>query len=1000
MDSPQGLKNDPRAIATCSFARSLTILLKYVRLYGAEHSRVAAQFETTWEELNSALRNGPDSGFLLGVSGQKLLLDGVPLENSTALASFSQLLSTAGIASIHFLRSLTRSEFNLFVHAFAVGGNKPRLVAEQLKKTLPEKGNIRMNEVRFVAQDSATGETGLLAPVLASGALGGGDLNQLKSWLNDPQKLIQLIAAAEGARSANGEAQAGTPGEGGGMVVPAGSVVVPAGSIVLPAGSAAGKSDATSADGTAVPGGSVVVPAGSIVVPAGSGTDAPGSGAGTGTGWGFGTGNVIPINAGGSPGQTTGIPGGLLHFPAVPGQAGRADEADIVNLIRMMTQFARTSVEKGSDAPPEIGPEIAQLKPAAQVTLQQALASLAAAVPMPEEPDTPVLVKLCERMAIRFALERFERGEVRINAVHQMMERMAKESESLRKILNAQEEKMARAGLMAETHADILDRQFWAQVPDSGKRAVLLSEDAWCIPARNVAQFVDTLLERGDPPSAVAVLRNYVNCVSNSDPQARQKIATGVTELCELYARCPGKMFEYAVRAVAAQLKHESDAELKKLLSSSFIRLSQEAATQRNYATVQQVLDSMDELAHHDPELGQEMRPRLGIEGRLPHFIEGALKAPTVPMGLGEVMRRSPRNAVSQLAARFERCVEREECERLLDLAREVGNDGVEYLREVLRVKPAAEAAFSVGLLSRLDPQALVDLLPDRLPSWNRSYHDMVVRQLSSAGAPERSQIFTYLLDRLDPLVLPETFDELGLTGDPAVAQVLGDVIEGRILPAASPYLKVKAIEAMGRLRDTSTLPLLRHLIEQRQVFRWAHDREIRLAALQTFIKIDPGQGIALISPAGFEPAELQLAPLDAAATSWTRQRRYPRVVPSKPLPVLVTASGRRSSLMVEALSLGGGLATTDTALPQYCEGMLYFNLGFRNIKAQALMRQTSRKQVTFEIANMDLPERTKLRALLEKEAVERKVAGDAKVSTLPVIAAEQARARVGQVTP
>ena len=75
----------------------------------------------------------------------------------------------------------------------------------------------------------------------------------------------------------------------------------------------------------------------------------------------------------------------------------------------------------------------------------------------------------------RFAsrLERYEKGEVKVNAVRQMLDRMNPEIESLRKILGAHEDKMSDAGLMVETHREILDRQFWAAVPESGKRTVL-----------------------------------------------------------------------------------------------------------------------------------------------------------------------------------------------------------------------------------------------------------------------------------------------------------------------------------------------------------------------------------------------------------------------------------------------------------------------------------------------------------------------------------------------
>src|SRR5438046_9569536 len=81
-----------------------------------------------------------------------------------------------------------------------------------------------------------------------------------------------------------------------------------------------------------------------------------------------------------------------------------------------------------------------------QVTLQQALAGLAAQAPN-EKPDKPMLLKLAEHVAIRFALDSYERGELRVNAVKQLLDRMNAEIEGLRKILTTQEDMMATAGL-------------------------------------------------------------------------------------------------------------------------------------------------------------------------------------------------------------------------------------------------------------------------------------------------------------------------------------------------------------------------------------------------------------------------------------------------------------------------------------------------------------------------------------------------------------------------
>ncbi len=107
-------------------------------------------------------------------------------------------------------------------------------------------------------------------------------------------------------------------------------------------------------------------------------------------------------------------------------------------------------------------------------------------------------MKAAESMAIKFALDRYQRGDVKVNAVHEMMEHMSRQMDTLRQILRVQEDKMSKAGILVESHADILDRMFWAEIPEAGKKSVLLSSEAACVPPRNIRQFVELLLERDD----------------------------------------------------------------------------------------------------------------------------------------------------------------------------------------------------------------------------------------------------------------------------------------------------------------------------------------------------------------------------------------------------------------------------------------------------------------------------------------------------------------------
>lgn len=391
MSSPQPGTAESRAGAARAFARSLNILLKYVRLYGLDHKLTVVHLDIAWRELCAAMPADASSGFLFGVSGSKLLLDGVPLETGPAERSFAQMLAAAGLASIYFSVQLIRDDFLRLVEAFASAGARPAAIAGELKRAFGENnGPIRVNEIRYIAHD---GSADSLGSQLASRALGN-DSEKLKDWLSDPQKMLQLIAAAEGEHS------------------------------------------------------------------------------GSGTGTGAGTGN----------GSGTGGFGAPLK------------QDNVTNVLKLLSQLGKVLPAGGAIDPADLRSEIQNSSVSVQNVLQTALAQMATQIPAQSDPN--LLLKIAEHLAIQFALERYEKGEVRVNAVRELLDRMGHEIETLRKVLREHEEKMGRAGLMVESYAEVLDRQFWAAVPENGKRAVLLSPDAWCIPPRNIRDYVKQLLDR------------------------------------------------------------------------------------------------------------------------------------------------------------------------------------------------------------------------------------------------------------------------------------------------------------------------------------------------------------------------------------------------------------------------------------------------------------------------------------------------------------------------
>ncbi|HEY2456563.1 MAG TPA: hypothetical protein VGI13_04630 [Candidatus Acidoferrum sp.] len=967
------MKTDPKTAAGRAFVRSLNILLKFARLYGYDHTRTTEQLATAWSELRTAIPEGSDSGLLLGATGTQLLLDGVPLDGSPAEKQFAQLLSIAGLASVQFTNEITEGELAKFVHAFPTGKAKPAELAEQLKQAIAGARGIRVNEICFVATDSRLKDASMAAQIAAASL--GDEQDQFKKMLNDPQKLLELIAAAQGSQAggeghesaggfengsggtgngnANGHGNGNGSGSGNGNGSGSGG------------GIGNGYANANSLATNVSPSESQYGGPGLVAVNSSGAQTAPPSGNGANHGPVSAYSGAGPASLVGAYSGNFGAPGAAGSGRPSTGLAGPDDE-EIYRILRALTTFGKMgTAQNPSAAAVEFQDQVTQLPAQSQDVLRNALASIAEQG-RHKKLDQNVLVQLAEHLSIRFALDQFERGEVQVNAVRQMLDRMNQEIEGLRKILGQHEDKLADAGILVESHREILDRQFWASVPESAKREVLLSEEAWCIPPKNVQSYVGELIAQGDVAEAISILQNYARCADSDEPDARKRAATGLSELAGLYAQADPKLLAEALRHVGLRLSVEQDQDLQALVSAAFVRLSQEAATQRCFPAMEQALDLLAGVESQRPGVAKTLRVKMGIEERVPEFVDEALRARQISAGLTDVLRQLPQTAMEQLAVRFNRCQLRDDLENVANLAHDLGEQSLQYLRSTFRGGPVAEAVDMAGLLAKLDPQAASVFLPARMKDFPRTSQDRIVRQIAASGSPGRCRILLELLDHVDPLVMPLVVDEVGITADREGLGRLLTIADGDLPAGAAPYLRVKAIEALGRVNSSEAAPTLKRIVEARKMFGWVHPQELRIAALQVLGKLDPAWSRDFQPKSGIEREELQLAPLDIPKNSrFVRQRRHTRVRLQKSVSAVSTNLKQNCRLEIKTASLTGGLATTNMHLAPGTQVNLKMQLGLRNVQATALMRDYRAQDMSFEIVDISLEERSKFRKLL-----------------------------------
>jgi hypothetical protein len=1071
-----------RTAAARGFVRSLNILLKFARMYEFGHPRTAKQYDTAWTELRTALGSDDDAGLLLAVSGDQLLIDGTPLESGASEKSFAQMLSAAGISSIHFSPKVTQASLARLVRGFPVGSSsKPVQLAEQMKAALEGDPNIHVNEVCFVPADSAVAKTTVAAQIAARTL--GMNAEQTDALLNDPEKLLQLIVAAEGTKgrggAVNGNGGSGGDGSGGsgghgsgfgygtgnGGGYGSGNGFGADGALASPANPADAGSDGAPGGG-AYSGHSLLnslgipegpwpgIPAGESTVqgpmtpvrsagwnivngdgPAGAGVE-PNSGGlwlknndgsegqapnvGTlGSSASPGISRTAPFGTGAGNGE--GVPGpGVLtaaHTNSHPHATGAGNfqpsspatqmdtdatppsrwahssagirsrrpargprgsslavetglmtlqQDELQGILQVLAQIARTSDSENDKLDPTaFQSRLSTLPRRARFTVSQALSALAAQAPS-QEPDRPMLLKLAEHIAVRFALESFERGDVKVNAVSQVLDEMNLELEGLRKLVGAYEEKLTKAGMRVQSAGEALAREFWSRVPEEKRKGVLESPDAWCVPPVKAREYVESLIKEGKTEDAELILRNYASCIRHQNPDARKQTALGLAELAPIYAERDERLFADTIRDVGLQLAEEKHAELQSVLGAAFVRLGQEAAKKRSYAAIQRSVEMVEYIENERPGGGKSLRPRIAVEDRLPEFIDESLRAGDVPNGLKDLLRRMPKPSAEHIAARFGRSGFRQDCELLSSMLELLGPEGLGHLREQLREGEASKAIDTVGILARLDPEELERLLPERMREWKRAAHDRVVRQIASSGATERGRLLLMLFDSIEPLIRPLAIDEIGMAGEKLAEMRLLRIAEGDIPRGSTEYLRLKAIEALGRLRTSGSETILRRIAETRKAWRWAHPSELRVVSAQAMEKIDPEWVRDFLPHSGLNVAELSIDILDSDPDSPAiRQRRYPRLRLEKPVSAVTTNLKENCQLEIPEMALGGGVAVCQQNLHPGSVVELKMNGTLNPVKAQSIVRDANTQARAFELVEIDLEERAKLRKLL-----------------------------------
>jgi len=198
------------------------------------------------------------------------------------------------------------------------------------------------------------------------------------------------------------------------------------------------------------------------------------------------------------------------------------------------------------------------------------------------------------------------------------------------------------------------------------------------------------------------------------------------------------------------------------------------------------------------------------------------------------------------------------------------------------------------------------------------------------------------------------------------------EMASGQAQQARDVFVRIKAVEALGRMRVPDAADLLRTILRQRNGLTYTEPAGLRAAAEDALALIEnrPSSGRVRTHQQATEKASV----------SFTRPRRYMRIPLDSPLAARIVPSergavaaesvahaGRAAAARVKTISLGGAFVESKERLSVGDSFGLEIRSGLRRINGTAVVRNTAPGGGGVEFVHMKQEDREKLRQLVSK---------------------------------
>jgi hypothetical protein len=647
------------------------------------------------------------------------------------------------------------------------------------------------------------------------------------------------------------------------------------------------------------------------------------------------------------------------------------DFDDLVACLRLLAQLTPPLESARGLSPEEAARAIhGAMEEASRDSVCMLLSSVSQYGPREGERPQPYLLRLSENVIFEFLGAEFSSGSLTASSVRPTIFRLSDiivEAGGYSGPHSSQHLSSLAVAWATDTHREQLIDKFWLELPPREKSAVLRGPDVWCVPVAALRHTLGQLAEAGaDAPRREArnIVLNYARRIEHAEASARRFVAAGLNELSSIIESLwPNQLPEDLSRGAMKALDAEKSPETGALLAAFVESLGRIAVNRGDYSGFETILTGL-ERAPHDKEHDHmsALAHRLVAQDRWLLLVDAALANRPLDPVLPRLLQRDPERLLDRMTLLLTEPRGPEMVPAMARLLRTIGVPVLNLLETRLYEARRQRVTAAIKLLAAADPERLLRGLARAMASWEWNLQDLAVSELSrpsnSSSALSTAFVFSAILADAHPMVVPMMIDQLGLAQETTAVPQLMEIAAGEHEVLRDQFVRIKAIEALGRMRASEAAELLRKLAENREGLTYAEPAGLRAAAEDALALIESRPSFKQAAAAFGAPAQ--------SSSGYVIPRRYTRVPLDSPLRAQIEGPPAGLS-RVKTISLGGAYLESPRKLSIGDSIKLEVRAGLRKINFTAVVRNVGPDGSGIEFVHMRDEDREKLRKLVQR---------------------------------